>query len=118
MSQQAINGYNVMHQHGVITLTRDGAVLRFTTGEFDPIRQIVNISLSMESLPALPPEINNGRFIVQFNEDNTLGLSAIDTGNGRDGVLKFTWSEGDDLILTLDAAQAIAINELKMGTML
>ena len=115
MSQQVINGYEVKHLRGVITLTRNGAVLRFTSGECDPIRQIVNIALSMESLPALPPAIHNGRFSLQFKEDDTLGLSSSD---GREGELVFTWSEGDELILTVDAAQQIALNELKLGTTL
>jgi len=112
MSQQTINGYSVTHVRGVITLTRNGGLMRFTTGECEPIRQIVNIALSMESLKALPPEINNGRFTVQFKENDTLGLSAND---GREGALGFTWSEGDELILTLDAAQGIALNALKLG---
>lgn len=115
MSQQTINGYLVSHQRGAITVTREKGALRFTAAEAEPIRQLVNIALSMESLPALPPQINNGRFTVVFNENDTLSLSATD---GREGALTFAWNEGDELILTVDAAQSIALNALKMGTVL
>jgi len=115
MSQQTINGYDVGHQRGVLTLAKEGFVLRFTAGEVEPIRQLVNIALGMQALPALPPQISNGRFVLTFNENDSLALSASD---GREGGLTFAWSEGDDLILTLDAAQAIALNALRLGTAL
>ena len=115
MSQQTINGYVVGHQRGVITVSKNGGLIRFTAAEVELICQIVNIALSMQSLPALPPTIHNGRFTVQFKEDDTLGLFV---GDGREGTIDFMWSEGDELILTLDAAQSIALNELKMGTVL
>jgi len=112
MSQQTINGYSVEHQRGVLTLTKEGKVLRLTVGEIEPIRQLVNIALGMQTLPALPPTISSGRWTVTFNENDTLAIGASDS---REGVLSFGWTEGDDLILTLDAAQAIALNALKLG---
>jgi len=115
MSQQKINGYVVGHQRGVLTLSKEGGLLRFTAGEVDVIRQLVNIGLGMQTLPALPPQINSGRFVLEFKTDDSLALSARD---GQEGVLPFMWSDGDELILTLDAAQAIALNALKMGDVL
>ena len=112
MSQQTINGYNVGHTRGVLTIAKDGKVLRLTAGEVEPVRQLINIALGMQTLPALPPQISNGRWSVTFNENDTLALAASD---GREGALSFGWTEGDDLILTLDAAQAIALNALKLG---
>ena len=112
MSQQTINGYEVRHQRGVITVTKNGNTLKFMPAEADQIREIVNIALSMESLPALPPQINNGRFEVQFNENDTLGISGVD---GIEGSVTFTWNEGDEFILTIDEAQKIALNEIKLG---
>lgn len=115
MSQQTINGYVVAHQRGVITVTKNGGLLRFTAAEIEPIRQLVNIGLGMQTLPALPPQISSGRFVLEFKTDDTLALSASD---GREGALSFMWSDGDELILTIDAAQSIALNELKLGTVL
>lgn len=112
MSQQTINGYNVGHTRGVLTLAKEGKVLRFTVGEVEPLRQLVNIALGMQALPALPPYISNGRWTLTFNENDTLALTA---GDGREGGLSFGWAEGDELILTLDAAQAIALNAIKLG---
>jgi hypothetical protein len=112
MSQQTINGYQVGHTRGVLTLTKEGKMLRFTIGEVEPLRQLVNIALGMQTLPALPPQISNGRWSVTFNENDTLALSADD---GREGALSFNWNDGDELILTLDAAQAIALNAIKLG---
>lgn len=110
MSQQVINNYVVEHQRGVLTLTKEGKVLRFTAGEVEPLRQLINIALGMQSLPALPPQISSGRWTVTFNENDTLSVS-----DGREDALPFNWNEGDELILTLDAAQAIALNALKLG---
>ena len=115
ISQQKINGYVVEHQRGVLTLSKEGFALRFTACEVEPIRQLINIALGMQSLPALPPQISNGRFVVTFNENDSLALSASD---GREGGLTFAWSDGDNLILTLDAAQDIALNAIKLGTVL
>lgn len=109
---QTINGYNVEHTRGVLTLTKEGKVLRFTAGEVEPLRQLINIALGMQSLPALPPQISSGRWTVTFNENDTLSVEASD---GREGALPFNWNEGDELILTLDAAVAIALNALKLG---
>lgn len=115
MSQQTINGYQVKHLRGVITITKDNSVLRFTPAEVDQVRHLVNIALGMESLPALPPKISDGRFTVTFNENDTLSVSASD---GREGALTFSWSEGDDFIGLVDNAQSIALNDIKMGIML
>lgn len=112
MSQQVINGYTVVHQRGVVTLKKDSSFLRFTPGEVDSIRNIINIALNMQSLPALPPSINNEKFLVKFTEDDTLSVEGID---GREGSLAFGWVEGDDLIQVIDKAYAIAINEIKLG---
>lgn len=112
MSQQTINGYTVGHTRGVLTLEKEGKVLRFTAGEVEPVRQLVNIALGMQALPALPPQISNGRWVVTFNENDTLSLGAKD---GREGTLSFNWTEGDELILTLDAAVAIALNAIKLN---
>lgn len=115
MSQQIINGYDVRHLRGVITITKNGNVLKFTPAEVDQVRHLINIALGMESLPALPPRISDGRFEVTFNENDTLSVSAND---GREGALSFSWSEGDDFISLVDEAQKIALNDLRMGTVL
>jgi hypothetical protein len=115
MSQQTINGYVVKHLRGVITITKGSSVLKFTPAEADQVRHLINIALGMESLPALPPKISDGRFTVTFNENDTLSVSAMD---GREGALTFQWNEGDEFIGLVDNAQAIALNDLKMGVVL
>jgi len=112
MSQQVINGYTITHQRGVIILGKDKSFIRFTPGEVDLLRNIINIALNMQSLPALPPSINNNRFSVNFTEDDTLSVEGIDS---REGSIAFEWTQGDDLIKVIDQAYAIAINELKLG---
>lgn len=112
MSQAKVKGYDILHQRGTVTISRGEHLLRFTPAEAEQIRSIINIALSMESLPALPPSIQNDKFLVRFNTDDTLFIDALD---GRISGLKFDWSEGDDLIKVVDEGQALALNDLKLG---
>ena len=66
----------------------------------------------MEETPLLPEHIDEGRFQIQFYEDNTLMLCDPDI----DGGIQFTWIEGDELITRIEDGYKMAMNDRQVGT--
>jgi len=81
--------------------------LSLVPAEVDKATKIIGIALSMESFDQLPSHIKNSPFVIRFFEDNKLALERLDTS----GSIPFEWAEGDELIVTLQKALAMAINE-------
>jgi len=89
-------------------VVKDGTYsLEMSPAEIDKATQILGIALSMQSMDLLPSHIKGSPFIVQFMEDDTLRLER----RSESGYIPFSWGEGDDLIVALNDAKAMAIND-------
>lgn len=84
--------------------------LELSPAEVEKATHILGIALSMQAMDPLPSHIKGSPFVIQFMEDDTLRLER------RSGVgsIPFSWGEGDDLIVALHDAQAMAVNERKL----
>lgn len=91
----------------VCTVKRGEATLNLSANEVDKATNIIGIALSMENLDAVPSHITNSPFVVRFFEGDMLALERIDAK----GSLPFKFMEGDELIVTLQQARAISVND-------
>jgi len=81
--------------------------LEITPAEADDLKAAVSFAGGMRKFPGLPPQINYGRFVVKFLEDNTLLVFRA----GSPGELVFDWDTVDELILAITSAANISINK-------
>ena len=84
--------------------------LALTPAEVDKITRLIGIGLGMETMQGLPSNIKHSPFVLRFFEDNTLRLEGID----REGSIRFSFREGDEVIRTFQAALAIALDEKRL----
>jgi hypothetical protein len=69
--------------------------------------EIIGIALSMTKLESVPDHISHSPFVVRFFADYGHALERDDIS----GSIPFRATEGDELIVTLNDALAMAINE-------
>jgi hypothetical protein len=90
----------------------DAEPLRFGSGEASIIKELLGIALSMESLKVYPEQIDQHFFTLKFHENGTLTLCASD----REGEVTFSWKEGDEMILRIEDAYKMIMNERQVGS--
>ena len=81
--------------------------LALSPAEINKATSVLGTALSLESFEELPSNIANAPFVVRFFEDGQLALERSDAS----GSVPFRWNETDELILTLEKALAMAVNE-------
>ena len=107
-----VGNFMVGSSHGDITLgNEEEHPITFNSGEVGPLKELVSIALSMESLSVLPGHIDVSRFQIVFHEDNTLLLH-----DGEDVGVRFTWIQGDELIQRIEDGYKMAMNEKQVGS--
>lgn len=89
------------------TVRRGAHTITLMPAEVDKATKIIGIALGMETLDAVPSHITNTPFVIRFFNDDMLALERNDTK----GSIPFKFSEGDELITTLQQAQAICVND-------
>jgi len=98
---------------GIVSIANEeGNPFTFSCGENEQIKHLLGIALAMEELPVLPESIDEGRFQIQFHEDNTMTLCDPDVEAG----VRFSWLEGDELITRIDDGYKMAMNERQVGS--
>lgn len=81
--------------------------IKFNPAETDQATYLIGIALGMENMKTLPSHIAGSPFVLRFFEDDFIRLEREDA----EGTIRFRWDEGDDLIVALQDALKMAINE-------
>ena len=84
--------------------------LRFAPAEADNLKSAVSFAGGMREFPGLPPFIEFEQFTVDFNEDGTLVASRT----GYPEKIRFSFDTVDDLILTIQKASEICLDQKRL----
>ncbi len=84
--------------------------IRFAPAEADNLKSAVSFAGGMREFSFLPPSIEFHQFTVQFFEDGTLVVSR--TGYSEE--IRFSFDTVDDLILTIQKASEICLDQKRL----
>ncbi len=90
-------------------ITVDGLTL--APGEAGSLKDAISFAGSMRDVDPLPPQIDYEQFVVAFFEDGTLIVSRA---SGIGGVIKFSFSNVDQLVAAVTQALEISIDRKKL----
>ena len=84
--------------------------LRFAPAEADNLKSAVSFAGGMREFPGLPPFIEFEQFTVEFTEDGTLRVFR----SGSPEEITFSFDTVDDLILTIQKASEICLDQKRL----
>lgn len=93
---------------GLITVSKDGEVLTFYTGEGDMAKQAVSTAASFFDIPVMPEFVHFGPLRLHFMSDGRTRLEKLEGG------VSFDRSNCDDLVVAIDRTVQACSDQLRL----